>query len=88
MIVMSLKGHDTGRLYLVIGVEGKFAWLADGNLRSVDRTKKKRCSHIKPLGQAVEPGLIERMHEMRQEEADIEIRKTISSFLSMNEKEG
>jgi hypothetical protein len=49
-LVQSLAGHDRLRPYLVIRVEGCFAWLADGAARRLENPKKKRARHIRPLG--------------------------------------
>lgn len=85
MAVMSLKGHDRGRVYLVIDVEESFVKLADGRLRGLGRLKKKRNSHIKPLGQAVDTCLVEQWYKLHENEADTNIRKSLSDFLIMNQ---
>lgn len=84
MAVVSLKGHDQGRVYLVIMNEGRFVWLAEGKIRSITKMKKKRCSHIKPLGQAADLDLIASLRSISHNEADIKIRKIISDFLLMD----
>ena len=48
-IVSSLKGHDTGRIYLVVKVEGEFAYVVDGNYRLLQNPKKKRIKHLHDL---------------------------------------
>lgn len=47
--VLSLSGHDKGRLFLVVGDDGHFLWLADGKSRRLERPKKKNRKHTKLL---------------------------------------
>lgn len=67
-LVRSLAGHDKGRLYLVLCVEGPFALVADGRLRTMASPKKKRLKHIVPLGPETELSALE---------CDAHIRKAI-----------
>ena len=46
MFALSLTGHDKGRLYLVIKAEDGYVYLADGELRSLEKMKKKKEKHI------------------------------------------
>lgn len=46
MIVKSLSGHDKDRFYLVVKVEGRYAWIADGKRRKVEKPKKKNSIHL------------------------------------------
>lgn len=50
-IVVSRKGHDTGRAYLVAAeVSGDFLLLVDGRYRTLDKPKLKRAKHVKYAG--------------------------------------
>lgn len=49
-VVQSIAGHDSGRIYLVLRLDGRFAWLADGVVRTVARPKRKRVRHVRQLG--------------------------------------
>ena len=44
--VRSIAGRDKGVDFIVIAVEGEYLSLADGDLRKVDRPKKKKLKHI------------------------------------------
>lgn len=46
-IVESIKGHDKGRMYVVVKLDGEFAYLCDGDYRTFDNPKKKRIKHLK-----------------------------------------
>lgn len=54
-IVRSMAGRDQGRLFVVISeLDSDFVMVADGNLRGMDRLKKKRRKHLKPTGTVVD----------------------------------
>lgn len=53
-IVVSLAGRDAGRRFLVVAeVDKDFVMIANGELRGMDRQKKKRRKHLKPTGTVV-----------------------------------
>ena len=45
-VVTSLAGHDNGRLYMVLSVEGPYAFLSDGKVRKTLNPKRKKLKHI------------------------------------------
>ncbi|WP_026486948.1 KOW domain-containing RNA-binding protein [Caldanaerobius polysaccharolyticus] len=45
-IVISKMGRDSGRYFVVIAVEGGYAYIADGELRKIDKPKKKNIKHL------------------------------------------
>lgn len=47
-VVRSKAGHDSNRFYLVMSVEGDFAYIADGAVRKLEHPKKKRMKHLAP----------------------------------------
>jgi len=54
-VVISKAGRDEGRKFLVVGeVDADFVMIANGDLRRMDRQKKKRRKHLKPTGKVVE----------------------------------
>ena len=46
-IVRSLAGRDKGRYFVVMRTEENFCLLVDGDLRKIDRMKRKKVKHIK-----------------------------------------
>ncbi len=48
-LVISLKGHDTGRIYLVTEVNGADAYVSDGREHKLARPKRKNIKHIFPI---------------------------------------
>lgn len=48
---VSLKGHDEGRRYVVLGQAGDdFVLVADGEYRKLDNPKLKRIKHLRVDG--------------------------------------
>lgn len=45
-IVCSIAGRDKGSLFIVISREGDYVYLANGELRKVDRPKRKKLKHL------------------------------------------
>ena len=56
-IVLSLAGHDQGKLFCVIGAEEDFVLLADGKGRKLDAPKKKRRKHVRGVGTSAHPAI-------------------------------
>ena len=48
-IVVSLAGHDKGKLYAVSAADGRYVYLSDGKARKLGNPKKKNVKHIKKL---------------------------------------
>ena len=72
-VVISKAGRDRGRIFLVIEeVDADFVRIANGELRKLDRLKKKRRKHLKPTG-AVVQALRDRISEGKTVE-DHELR--------------
>jgi len=47
-VVKSIAGHDKDRFYVVVRLEGDFAFIADGKIRKLEAPKKKRIKHLAP----------------------------------------
>lgn len=44
--VRSIAGRDKGIDFIVLNIDGGYVYMADGDLRKVDRPKKKKLKHI------------------------------------------
>ncbi len=54
-VAVSLKGHDQGRWMAIVALDGAdFALVCDGETRTLEKPKKKRLKHLKPLPLRVE----------------------------------
>ena len=46
-VVRSKAGRDEGRRFIVLSLDGEeFAYIADGDLRKVEKPKRKRVKHL------------------------------------------
>lgn len=73
MLAVSRAGHDSTTIYVIIGEDGEYVYLADGRTRTVDRPKKKNRKHIQ---------VIKKMQMEKPEDGfkDPEIRKAIKMY--------
>ena len=88
MIVVSTKGHDRGRLYLLLALKGdKRLLLADGRARGYVDAKLKNTKHVRILGQAIDDQELDRILEGQQCESECNtmIRKLIAEWVQMKE---
>jgi len=46
-VVTSLNGRDGGKLFLVVGTEDNYSFIADGKSRKIGNPKKKNNKHLK-----------------------------------------
>jgi ribosomal protein L14E/L6E/L27E len=61
-VVQSLRGRDEG-FFIVVGFDERFAYLADGRSRLLEKPKKKNLRHLRATGMVLEP---ERVQTNRQ----------------------
>ena len=52
-IVFSKRGRDKGRAFVILLVEGEYVFLADGQMRPLDKPKKKKVKHTQPTKEVV-----------------------------------
>ena len=76
--MLSRAGRDEGRYFAVLSLESEeFVMLTDGDLRKLDRPKRKRIKHLRPTWQTI---------SMESMQTDAGIRKALSAVKP--EKEG
>lgn len=46
LVVKALAGRDKGGYYVVVGVEGRYAAIADGKRRKLEAPKRKNIRHL------------------------------------------
>ena len=46
MLARSKAGHDAGQIYVVIDTDSVYVYLVDGQIRTLDRPKKKKKKHV------------------------------------------
>ena len=73
-LVVSRAGRDKGRPFVVQKAEEGFVYLVDGDLRKLDRPKKKKRMHVKPYPKK---GLCRMEFPEGRQMCDADIRKYI-----------
>ena len=61
-VVESLRGRDEG-CFMVVGFDGKYAYLVNGRSRLLEKPKKKNLRHLRATRKVLEP---ERVQTNRQ----------------------
>jgi len=77
-IVFSKAGRDQGDYYVVVAVEGEYAYICDGKTRKSDKPKKKKFKHM-AVTKTVS-ALIKESLEETGKVTNAEIRRAISDF--------
>ncbi len=69
-IVRATAGRDKGGYFVVLGVEGTYAMIADGKRRQVQHPKRKKLKHLAPTHTVYDGSM----------ETNPKIRKAIREF--------
>ena len=77
-LVYSIAGRDKGGVFVVVGLEGIYCYLADGKCRKAESPKKKKQKHIKASGYMAET-LKEKIN-LGERLTNSEIRRAIAAF--------
>lgn len=77
-VVRSKAGRDKGDLFIVLAREGEYAYLANGDLRKVDRPKKKKLKHLQGSGKISE--FIQNKLEAVGKVTNSEVRKALAEM--------
>ena len=77
-IVVSLKGHDRGSFYVVIGVEDDSILLCDGKRKLLSDPKKKNIKHLKTTGEKVDLSSYTPLYDAHIRKALKKVSKEIS----------
>ncbi|MEF9960513.1 KOW domain-containing RNA-binding protein [Niameybacter sp.] len=77
-VVFSKCGRDYGKAFIVVSLEEEYAYLADGDLRLLEKPKRKKYKHIQRTDE-----VIQRLKQKLIEEnvLDAEIRKELKAYL-------
>ncbi len=46
-IVFSKAGRDKGNYFVIVALDGEYAYVCDGDLRKYEKPKKKKIKHLK-----------------------------------------
>lgn len=61
MFAISLAGHDKNQIYVIIKEEGEYVYLADGNLKPLEKPKKKKKKHIQLIKKDMDEVLLKKL---------------------------
>ena len=75
MVVLSKCGRDKGRPLVVLSVQGEYILLADGDMRRLNKPKKKKVKHVQPTHT-----VFDLMSTAPRALCDADIRKWLSDF--------
>lgn len=75
-VVLSKRGRDKGRAFVIVSIEGEYLFLVDGSMRTLEKPKKKKAKHVQLTNEVnveVQEKLLRGRHLM-----DSDIRKALS----------
>lgn len=78
-LAISKAGHDKDTLYVVVGQEGDFVHLCDGQLKTPERPKKKRLKHVQPINRMVDKNLLKKLQSGEKVYAE-EIKHALKQY--------
>ncbi len=47
----AVAGHDSGKYYVILQIDGEYVYLVDGKIRPLNRPKKKKQMHVQALSE-------------------------------------
>ena len=60
-MAISLAGHDKDKIYLIVGEEKEYVYLADGRIRTCSNPKRKNRKHIQVIKKYRNPEVTEKL---------------------------
>ncbi len=89
-IVRSKAGHDKGNVFFIVGIlDDGYVLIADGDLRKVEKPKKKKIRHLQPYNKvsAVIAGKIKNGIRIENAELQKELDKSGAVALAIADQE-
>ncbi|MCM1268720.1 MAG: KOW domain-containing RNA-binding protein [Bacteroidales bacterium] len=74
LLATSKAGHDKDSVYVILREEGEYAYIADGEGRTVQKPKRKNKKHLQLIKK-------KRLPETEGGFTDIEIKRFIKAYL-------
>lgn len=81
-IVRSIAGRDKGDMFIVLAREGNYVYLVNGELRKVDRPKKKKLKHLQ--GTSLVSEFIRNKIETTGKVTNSEVRKALAELTEVS----
>lgn len=79
-VVQALRGRDSGKYFIVIGIEDEFALIVDGRGRRMEKPKRKKLKHL-TLASNAGGRTAEKLRE-GQKVTNAEIRKALAGYFT------
>lgn len=78
-VVHSKAGRDRGRKFVIVGIENElFVRICDGDLRKIEKPKKKKLKHLELTNQVIEK--LEQKLRRNEKVTNSEIRKALENI--------
>ena len=83
-VVFSKSGRDKGRPFIIVNIENQYLYLVDGDLRKLEKPKKKKMMHVQKTHDIVEDIKTKLEEGIGLKDADI--RKALRSYYPSSPK--
>ena len=77
MLAKSLAGHDKDKVYVIVGLDEQYTYLADGERKTLQSPKKKKKKHVQ---------LIREQHEISEAD-DVKLKRILKEYKMSEKKE-
>lgn len=81
-VVYSRAGRDKGNFFVIIMLDGEYAYVCDGDLRRSEKPKKKKLKHLK-VTNTVCQSVAEKMAEAGRV-TNAELRRVLAEFCELS----
>ena len=81
-VVYSKAGRDKGNFFIVVALDGEYAYVCDGDLRRSDKPKKKKLKHLKVTNTVCE-SISDKLTETGKV-TNAELRKVLAEYLELS----
>ncbi|HHY24165.1 MAG TPA: RNA-binding protein [Clostridiaceae bacterium] len=79
-LIYSNAGRDVGRRFIITNIiDEKYVLISDGDLRKIEKPKKKKIKHIKTCGIIIDS--LNKKMENKEKITNAEIRKMIAQYV-------
>lgn len=78
-LAVSRSGHDKGQYYVIVGEDDRYVFLADGDLKPVEKPKKKNRKHIQVIKNL--PKAVDDILNQNVPAKNLEIKRAIKLYL-------
>ena len=77
-VVYSKSGRDKRRPFIIVDFDGQYVYLVDGDLRKLEKPKKKKIMHVQIVNDVIEDIKIKLERKLYLNDADF--RKALKTY--------